>query len=716
MRRVLATCLVLAGAAAFGGADNSCDEGDFPDVIVGDIHETASYPPQGGITAFSLGTWSCNVGTCELSWSAADNRHPVIAQSLYRYAGGRFEQIGIGWLKHGFFALSNSLCETGCLPTDGTTLGVNCADPYTANRNGMQSNLGPRFEVDPASGSFPYPFSNPAGATGSSVFKRIQVRLDDLDPALFPGARYFVEAQYVAADDALAGRNDNNASSREVEAFGSGFVTLAPLGPTFRTFPAIRLWPLIDAQAEVTTVDVGPEDGIFHVGSRVTDREDGTWEYEYALFNLNSRRAAAGIRFELASNAVVSSTGFHDVDYHSGEPQDGTDWEVTADATTLRFGLPAEAAGEPTANALRWGTLYNVRFVVDRPPVNGRATLELFEAGTPAEIDVTTRVPDPACQLVTINPGGEVPGCPSVPLLLEAQLLGETDAPEVRWFVDGAELPGRAGALLEATPELGSSFDVVVSSATCPEPVSPPEPTEILWEAAPAFAGIAGAEDTGGSPCTVELAWNPAASSCPDPILFDVYRDRVTPVPLLPSRRIAEGLRETTYTDGLGLLSGVPHHYRVVARGSAGSTDGNSELAATPTGPAGECRTEVPGVPPAPDGSKETAPLRVARDSLGGLELTWDSTSCPASDYFVVYGPLASVSTQATAGAVCDAGTAGHHLWRDPAPGDLFLLVVGTDGQVTESSWGVGADGERRPAASGSCGTLFKDVRASCPE
>src|SRR5688572_28479699 len=129
--------LSLLVVAAFGQAG--------PDVIVGSLNGMDSYGSSGGIYAYSIGTTSCNVGTVWLNWFANTNQHPVIGQNFYRLKNGRFEQIGMSWLKHGFFALSGSLCFNDCQGTNGEHLGVHCSDPYDAGLNGDQGN-GPRNE------------------------------------------------------------------------------------------------------------------------------------------------------------------------------------------------------------------------------------------------------------------------------------------------------------------------------------------------------------------------------------------------------------------------------------------------------------------------------------------------------------------------------------------------------------------------------------------
>src|SRR5262245_29674093 len=127
--------LALAQAVAQGGDDpNVCDApGDSPDVVVGHLHSKDRWGNVGGITAFSLGTTSCNVGTCWLNWEDFSNHHPVIAQGMYRLKDGRFEQVGQSWVKHGFFALNQEFCSRDCTPAPtGAHLGVLCSDPYSS--------------------------------------------------------------------------------------------------------------------------------------------------------------------------------------------------------------------------------------------------------------------------------------------------------------------------------------------------------------------------------------------------------------------------------------------------------------------------------------------------------------------------------------------------------------------------------------------------------
>jgi cysteine-rich repeat protein len=358
-----------------------------PDVIVGTLDEIRKYGVSSGIVGFSVGTVSCNVGDAPLAWHSNTNEHPVIGQNMFRLEDGRFEQIGMSWLKHGFYAVSGSLCYSDCQATDGTALGVHCSDPYSASLNGAQSNLGPRSQVNAFTGYFPYPPSSPAYP--AVIGRRLQVLVSDLDQAVHPQAQYFVEGQYVTADDAAAGNQNNNASYRPASVQGTGdAVTAQVTGTTRRRDPGIRAWQDNETGVVETNVQV-PDEGLFILAAKATDLGGGLWAYEYALQNLTSDRSAGSFRVPIEEDALVSAIGFHDVPYHSGEPYDGTDWTSTRSSVGVTWSTSTYAQ-DPLANALRWGTLYNFRFEADAPPQPTSVRIGLFKPGSPEWVDAAT--------------------------------------------------------------------------------------------------------------------------------------------------------------------------------------------------------------------------------------------------------------------------------------------------------------------------------------
>lgn len=388
-----------------------------PDVIVGLLPEVQRFGRVGNITAYAVGTVSCNIGDANLLWIAETNQHPVIAQNFYRLHDGRFEQIGMSWLKHGFSSTNESgLCGTCVHPGDNDLLGPNCHDPYQAGLNGNQFILGPRSQVNAATGAYPYPFTAPDPP--AVIGRRIQVHDDDLRPSLNIGARYFMEGHYVTADDALAGNGANNASHREAtvaEGMPDVF-TVGLTGPTVQQLPAVFAWQATDPSVVIVPVDI-PSDGRLFLAARARDLGTGFWSYEYALFNLNSDRGVASFSVPLDPNAAVPVTGFHDVEYHSGEPYDSTDWPATRPAGVLRWQTTSHAVNA-NANALRWSTLYNFRFTSNAPPIpNAMIGLGLFKPGAPSLVSVPIVGPSPApvdCNSNSVPDHLEIQGNPSL--------------------------------------------------------------------------------------------------------------------------------------------------------------------------------------------------------------------------------------------------------------------------------------------------------------
>ncbi len=412
-----------------------------PDVIVGDLPDAQSNSPIGisGVTydAFAVGTTSCNKGNTPLNWftGGTDNRHPAISQNLFRYssATGRFEQLGQGGLKHGFTALQGSTCTAQfgfpCAATGGTTLGVGCSDPYGAGLNNNPGGMGPKWQVNAATGLFPYPYPNVA-TSGP-----IRVRLSDLNTGGIAGNRFFIEGQYICGDDASAngGLNKyNNASWREVLLSATGTVPnatdfgIAITGSMHREQPGIYAWQSIDAAVTITTFDV-PNDGRFILACKVSGPVAGLYTYEYALQNLNSHRCAGSVVVPLpATHNALGSVGFHDVDA-PGEPNflatpanpASDDWTPSGGAandTSVSWAGPAYAGTPPvyvmdpatqykvltftpgtgndhTANVLRWGTMFNFRFTSELAPGSGALAVGLWRPGTGTAFTINAQTP-----------------------------------------------------------------------------------------------------------------------------------------------------------------------------------------------------------------------------------------------------------------------------------------------------------------------------------
>ncbi len=400
---------LVPGAQIAAGDCVGCELGNSgPDVIVGDLNGVGYYgaTTYNGETwrAYSVGTTSCNVGTQQLLWTANNNNHPVIGQNIYKYDGRSFNQIGVGHLKHGFCALQQGLCATPgnpCQPAASgcpQVLGIFCSDPYTASLNGSQGGLGPRWQVNPYSGFYPYPFQG-GTITNGTIGRRVAVR--DADLTTDPSVRYFTEGMYVHPDDAAAGNGGNNASYREARYFSNG--QFGFVGSTQRTRPAIQAWADIDDEVLIEIVEPAG-DGRFYVASRAYDNGDGTWEYQYAIYNHNND--AAGRSFSVPTgSAQVSNMTFDGVEYHSGDgvggvTQDLTDWSATDRGVDMFWEVVDLGAN---SNALRWGTTYNYSFVSNAAPEEVDATIEFFKTSG----SITARVVAPAGCTLTADTNGD---------------------------------------------------------------------------------------------------------------------------------------------------------------------------------------------------------------------------------------------------------------------------------------------------------------------
>lgn len=412
-----------------------------PDVWVCSLPGMAYWGTTNGIRAFSIATTSANAGTANLNWIQNSQQHPVIAQNMYRLKDGVLEMVGMSWLKHGFCSLQQTGCGN-CVEPTGQCLSVlrpGCADPYDISLNANASLLGPRSQVNPSTGVFAWPHS--VGSGPAVIRSRLQVADADVLPAMNAGARWFVEGQYIHPQDAQANVDNNNATYREVNVnainFNAGSQNVSFLSGSFGMRAMIEGWSDIDPTVGISYIDV-PNDGRFIVASRVSENPNGSYHYEYAVFNMNSDRAGGSFSVPLPAGVQPFNIGFRDVNYHSGEPYDGTDWNATVSSGEIRWETTPFATN-PNANALRWSTMYNFRFDANAAPATATATLGLFKPGTPTTATASVSAPGSAVCAADFNGDGFVNGADLGALLANwgpnsnLSLDGDDD-------VDGADL------------------------------------------------------------------------------------------------------------------------------------------------------------------------------------------------------------------------------------------------------------------------------------
>ena len=72
-----------------------------------------------------------------------------------------------------------------------------------------------------------------------------------------------------------------------------------------------------------------PRGFTIRVAQRTYWNGDSTWDYEFAVYNLDVDRSIGSFSVPIPAGVTVTSVGFHDVEYHSGEPWNGADWGWT---------------------------------------------------------------------------------------------------------------------------------------------------------------------------------------------------------------------------------------------------------------------------------------------------------------------------------------------------------------------------------------------------
>jgi hypothetical protein len=381
--------LTIQSTQGSGGGSNGAD------VVYSDFPSVSRYGPVAGIHAYSLDTYTCNIGTGNLFWGNSHNGSPEVGFNAYRLSNGRLVQIGMSFCKQACCAAAGTGCGMSCNGQGGSVLGSGCRDIYGAGYNSAQSRLAPRSQANAYTGAFPIMNSG----SGDAIFRRLQIAETAMSPTQYPGALYFMEGVYVAFDDAASGNAHNNASYKRCTVNAS--YSWTPVGAMQIGIPAIQAWRdhglganTPDPSVNLGIVDV-PDEGRFHYAHKVTDLGNGTWRYDYAIFNLNSDRSGGSFSVPIPAGTTITNTGFHDVNYHSGEPYDNTDWTIVVGADNITWRSPQTYAQNLNSNALRWGTMYNFWFDADRPPTDGDVTLGLFKPHTPQSVSFAASVPAP---------------------------------------------------------------------------------------------------------------------------------------------------------------------------------------------------------------------------------------------------------------------------------------------------------------------------------
>ncbi len=329
----------------------------------------------GSMVAYSMGSTSCNVGNVTINWTPSNHQAPVTQTTMFRIKDGRMEQLGYGWLKDSFCAVSENSCGN-CQSTPCSNLGIGCADTYGSGLNDGAQGVA-KFQVTAATGT--WPAGSWITASGSLPLRgRIQFPSAD---AANPGATYIGEVLYLSEHDQLAGNVRNNASWHEFQFVNGSLSNLDNVGGIHMYDPAIFAWKNEHADVNITEVVIVDEGGpgvhgYMFVGSKATDLGNGQWRYDYAVQNMNSDRAVSSLILPTIVGSV-SNMYYKDVDHHSGSIWANDDWTMSSAGNIPSWTCPETYAQNQNASALRWGFMTTFSFESDAPPASSMAPAEL---------------------------------------------------------------------------------------------------------------------------------------------------------------------------------------------------------------------------------------------------------------------------------------------------------------------------------------------------
>ena len=383
------------------------------DVAVCNIPAISRWGTVNGISAYSIGTTSVNLGDEDLEWYGDSNRHPRMPMNFFRHCEerGRLEQIGYSWCKDGFCALQLNECGS-CDPAGSgcpQLLGPGCSDPYSSSLNGSQGGLAPKWQCNAATGQFQYPPTGLPSIT-ATIGRRIQVLQADLSPQQNPGCKFYTDSQYLHPQDYEAGNNLNNGSYKRmlVGSLSSSGYALTPTGNTFLGKPAIYAWEENSDSVVIKSHDI-PDDGRVFIASDVIDNGDGTFRYEYAVYNFQSDDNVNGFTVPVPAGVEISDIEFKFLNHHSGDPYSNDAWVVTQDGSSITWSTDEFSQNE-NANAIRWASMYNFSFTVNAgPATGGDVVLDIFRTNS-TEIVSGFYVPSAPTNPYDLNDDGIVNG------------------------------------------------------------------------------------------------------------------------------------------------------------------------------------------------------------------------------------------------------------------------------------------------------------------
>ena len=224
---------------------------------------------------------------------------------------------------------------------------------------------------------------------------------------------------YTHPQDAAACKGYNNASYRPVGFSGSGNngYNMNLQSTTRQMQPAVYAWSEMDSDVKVSRLNLGAcsTTGLnqsYYLASKVCDLGDGTYQYEYALYNMDCD--VSFNRFEVPAGENISNAEQRFAPYHSGEEINNDLWSKSFDAASGNYSFwCANEDDDDAASAIRWNSMHNFSFISSDAPVDGEVTLGLYK--TNGEEIIVSNVVVPNADVIEycdgdINQDGGVDG------------------------------------------------------------------------------------------------------------------------------------------------------------------------------------------------------------------------------------------------------------------------------------------------------------------
>ncbi|MEO0650493.1 MAG: hypothetical protein AAFZ65_07435 [Planctomycetota bacterium] len=454
---LLATAFLAVPSAPTAAAQANVIPGT--DVALGILEDLTQVGRQGpfpnGTNAISMATTSCNFGTVDVPWlSPMQEDHPLIAFLLVRVddSGRMFQISDYSYVKHGFFALASSQCNSCSLSPfghDGTFLGVNCSDTYGVGNNSDNFWLAPAEEIDPWFGDWEATCSffdmglNPTPGTmcdGNRSFSGSQsgslgpignrVVVPDAAFSTVGNPQYAYSSYYVVRGEPEANRNNNLGYKGFSPIWNGSSWNFADTSPLIYG-SVLDQWAGARVESDVN----GGDDGRVYVASKVDGPdENGLYHYEYVVHNRDNFRGVGELRIPLCEAAGATNFGFRDVDLDNAN---NWTFNVVGDELVISTGN----------NPVRWNSMYNFWFDSTAAPADGEVDLGQFFSGAGADsFAVAADVPGTA---YAVDLG---PGCSS------------GTAPELA--IDGIPSLGNAAFAFDSTDQASGATTALFFSLT----------------------------------------------------------------------------------------------------------------------------------------------------------------------------------------------------------------------------------------------------------